>query len=152
MVSKNGMNLNSSTFEQTDLHHIKGIKKNLIYFRLQIRQTWKTESKNDRNSENYIQTKCYSKSSHTAALRAPLAASRLNSSCFPLPRKYIYTCCSNTKQIHPKIISWKKNNLRFYEQYVQQTDKSVEERDLNNPDADHWFKAEKPKTNEVEYL
>ena len=28
----------------------------------------------------------------------------------------------------------------------------VEERDLNNPDADDWFHAEKPKPNEVEYL
>lgn len=37
---------------------------------------------------------------HMAALMAPLAASRLISSAFPLPLKYMYTCCtqSNVKK------------------------------------------------------
>ena len=30
---------------------------------------------------------------HIAALMAPRAASRFISAAFPLPRKYMYTCC-----------------------------------------------------------
>lgn len=35
---------------------------------------------------------------HSAALIAPLAASRFISAALPLPRKYMYTCCKQNKE------------------------------------------------------
>lgn len=70
---------------------------------------------------------------HIAALIAPLAASRFISAALPLPRKYMYTCCTYETQIWAtsifNIISPEKKTI-------------VLEMDLNDPETKHQFNAE----------
>ena len=144
------MNLNSDFWTNKFTWH-KGTKEklNLFFF------VYRAERERERDFKKIWKKKqcihkpeCYKENSQTAALKAPLAASRLIWSCFPLPRKYIYTCCSNKTNPYQKkwvqiiTLCSKTDNIVM----------GVEETDLNNPDANHWFEAEKCKPNEVEYL